>query len=207
MPAACSTAADGRSAGVGGPWEWLWLWLWARQYCMLWEAGIKAARHMRLAPILTTSASTCLPPFLPRPAPPLLPTPTGSNAANQLGVDSGTQAYSPYPVVVDDALEFSRVAAGDTFSCGLLLNSSAVCWGGYGDAGLTQLLPPAPRLVVEGYAVEYLAAKRATACGITAEGEVACAGGRVGGWAAHYTPAVCICGCRNSCHAAPPVAH
>ncbi|KAL4420343.1 hypothetical protein ABPG77_006150 [Micractinium sp. CCAP 211/92] len=93
----------------------------------------------------------------------------GSNAANQLGPPGAALPNSSTPVLVGDAsLAFTGVAAGDAFSCGLLANGTAACWGGYSDNSQEQLLPAGLRLVV-GYAFDELAAKGATLCGVTSD--------------------------------------
>lgn len=115
---------------------------------------------------------------LPTSLPTQLPAHAGSNSENQLGPPSEALANSSSPVLVGDAsLAFTAVAAGDAFSCGLLANGSAACWGGFADNSQGQLLPAGPRLVA-GYTFASLAAKRATLCGVTADsGDLVCAGG------------------------------
>ncbi|KAL4419954.1 hypothetical protein ABPG75_007052 [Micractinium tetrahymenae] len=101
----------------------------------------------------------------------------GSNEDNQLGPPFETLANSTIPVLAGDAtLAFTAVAAGDAFSCGLLANGTAVCWGGFADNSEEQLLPPGLRAVAD-YTFASLAAKRATLCGVTEDsGDLVCAG-------------------------------
>ncbi len=52
----------------------------------------------------------------------------GYNADGRLGNGSNT-GYSSVPIFVSGNYEFIIINSGDTFSCGILNNGSAVCWG------------------------------------------------------------------------------
>ncbi|KAI3425341.1 hypothetical protein D9Q98_009105 [Chlorella vulgaris] len=105
----------------------------------------------------------------------------GSNEANQLGAqqDDVQLGSSREPVVVaDPSLAFTSLAAADTFSCGVLANSTAVCWGGYTDASQSELLPAGLRELKpkQPQLFAALAARGSTVCGLTLQHSILCSG-------------------------------
>ncbi|KAL4857089.1 Serine/threonine-protein kinase-like protein ACR4 [Chlorella vulgaris] len=106
----------------------------------------------------------------------------GSNEANQLGAQQDEDVQlgsSREPVVVaDPSLAFTSLAAADTFSCGVLANATAVCWGGYTDASQSELLPAGLRELKPKQAQLFaaLAARGSTVCGLTLQHSILCSG-------------------------------
>lgn len=82
-------------------------------------------------------------------------------------------------VVADPSLAFTSLAAADTFSCGVLANATAVCWGGYTDASQSELLPAGLRELKpkQPQLFAALAARGSTVCGLTLQHSILCSGG------------------------------
>lgn len=55
--------------------------------------------------------------------------PAGSGDSGELG--TGGTSQSNIPVAVSGGLTFSHIAAGTSYSCGVLVNGSAFCWGAH----------------------------------------------------------------------------
>ena len=60
----------------------------------------------------------------------------GSNAAGQLGTTTASDAV-PFPVAIPGLHDVTALASGDNYSCALLADTTAVCWGSdyYGQLG------------------------------------------------------------------------
>ncbi len=102
----------------------------------------------------------------------------GENAHAELG-NGSAGGYSTVPVFVDYDKKFESVSAGYTFSCGLLTNGSAVCWGNnaYGNLGngSTGGYGLRPSVVKGGYNFSDVTA-HLVSCGLLTNGSAVCWG-------------------------------
>jgi hypothetical protein len=145
------------------------------------QAGFCSHFALRTASYRRAGAYAPQLPMSPSNAPPA--NCAGSNEANQLGAqqDDVQLGSSREPVVVaDPSLAFTSLAAADTFSCGVLANATAVCWGGYTDASQSELLPAGLRELKpkQPQLFAALAARGSTVCGLTLQHSILCSGGR-----------------------------
>jgi alpha-tubulin suppressor-like RCC1 family protein len=109
----------------------------------------------------------------------------GGNAAGELGQGDTNDRSSPPSAPVALAERASAVATGASFSCALLANGTASCWGsndagelGTGDAS-SRLEPGTPVALDEGATA--ITAGDAHACALLEDGRVACWGSNAHG--------------------------
>ena len=110
----------------------------------------------------------------------------GWNEAGEIG-DGTTSDHDYSPTLVLGVVDATAIAAGDHFTCALLADQTAKCWGYncQGQLGLgTQACPygvPTPAQVLGLHGVVQLAAGAAHACALLEDGTVECWGdNRVG---------------------------
>ena len=118
----------------------------------------------------------------------------GLNRYGQLGngrVDgaAGGNQYEPTPVAGD--LRFSQLAAGADFTCGIVRDGTAYCWGlnergQLGFAGVRETGPPT--LVNSSARFSRISAAEHHACGVTLQQQIVCWGNNSAGQLGHGIP-------------------
>lgn len=101
----------------------------------------------------------------------------GYDFEGQLG--DGTTAYSKPPVSVIDGAHVAQISAGSAFTCGVWLDGSVQCWGGYGFHGVLGdgYADHASPAVVPGVAgAVFVAAGDWHTCALLRDGSVWCWG-------------------------------
>jgi alpha-tubulin suppressor-like RCC1 family protein len=108
----------------------------------------------------------------------------GANDQGQLG--NGTiSSFEVTPVPVATTASFVRVTMGGSFSCGMVANGSALCWGandvGQLGNGSTGQPSPSPAAVSGGVSFTSLSANGRSTCGRSTVGTIYCWGGNAYG--------------------------
>ncbi|KAI3432288.1 hypothetical protein D9Q98_003848 [Chlorella vulgaris] len=110
--------------------------------------------------------------------------PAGSGDSGELG--TGGTSQSNIPVAVSGGLTFSHIAAGTSYSCGVLVNGSAFCWGtgGGGQLGnglFGSSLTPTPVLGDYTFTRVTASSQSGASCGILTNTSALCWGdGNIG---------------------------
>ncbi len=115
----------------------------------------------------------------------------GSDGAGQLG-DGSEILYKPSPVMINSSWQFASISAGDSHTCGVLINGSISCWGddfggqlgdGGSGAGTNQY---SPILIASSNQFISVASGAYHACGLLINGSISCWGenydGQLGYW-------------------------
>ena len=105
----------------------------------------------------------------------------GSNAAGQLGTTTASAAV-PFPVAIPGLHDVTALASGGNYSCALLADTTAVCWGSdyYGQLGngTTSLVPNPTPIPVPGLSgiTAISASGSGHTCAVLSDGTVSCWG-------------------------------
>lgn len=105
----------------------------------------------------------------------------GSNASQQLGLgENSAVPQSDVPVTVPGLAGVKQIAAGDTYSCAVLVDGTLKCWGNNGDGQLGvndgAMVHGVPQTVVQLSGVTGVACGLAHTCAIVDKGQVRCWG-------------------------------
>ncbi|MBU1537884.1 hypothetical protein KKF84_21405 [Myxococcota bacterium] len=98
----------------------------------------------------------------------------GNNLNGQLGNGSTLSTTSPSPVSGD--IFFARVAAGDTFTCGLSDNNELFCWGLYVDSSGVVVENHEPQLLDTELVISNVSCGSVHCCALTEEHQAYCWG-------------------------------
>ncbi len=106
----------------------------------------------------------------------------GQNYDSQCGAGSSSPGEVQSPIYVNTTNQFISVSAGKEYSCGLMANGSAMCWGSNfrGKTGIGSLSPSEiefPTYVNTTHRFKYLRAHGDTTCGVLLNGSAVCWGG------------------------------
>lgn len=132
----------------------------------------------RPTPVLVAGQAIPTTTPIPAPTPGLLPTPwptyafppklTPGPSATPTQAPTPEPTVTPTPTPTPEPLKLKAISAGSSYTCGIRLNGSPICWGA--DEGTGKTMPP------EGERLIAIGSGQSHACGLRENGTIVCWG-------------------------------